>query len=97
MVFIDPEKTYDKVPRYLTWWVLNKMSVPRDYINIIKDMYEEEVLSVRTTSSTEKWAKVTIGLYHGFTGQLQADISLDWLCMLVDESIDGVKVKLGRW
>ena len=40
MVFIDLEKAYDKVPRDLIWWVLNKRDVPRSYIEIIKDMYE---------------------------------------------------------
>ena len=37
---IDLEKTYDRVPRDLIWWVLNKRNVPRCYIEIIKDMYE---------------------------------------------------------
>ena len=46
---IDLEKTYDRVPRDLIWWVLNKRNIPRGYIEIIKDMYEEVVISVRTT------------------------------------------------
>ena len=49
MVFIDLEKAYDGVPSDLIWWVLDKRSVPRDYIDIIKDMYERVVISVRTT------------------------------------------------
>ena len=41
MVFINLEKACDKVPKDLIWWVLNKRNVPRNYIEIIKDMYEE--------------------------------------------------------
>ena len=49
MVFINLEKGYDRVPRDLIWWVLNKRNVPQGYIEIIKDMYERAVTSVRTT------------------------------------------------
>ena len=36
MVFIDLEKSYDKVPRDLIWWVLNKGNVPRGFIENLK-------------------------------------------------------------
>ena len=39
IVFINPEKAYDRVPKNLIWWVLNKRNVPRCYIEIIKDIY----------------------------------------------------------
>jgi len=48
MDFINLEKAYDKVPRYLIWWVLNKRNVPRHYIEIIKNIYEGAVTNVRT-------------------------------------------------
>ena len=38
MVFIDLEKAYDRVPKDLIWWILNKMSVRRGYMEIIKDI-----------------------------------------------------------
>ena len=38
MVFIDREKANDNVLRGLIWWVLNKRSVPRCLIEIIKDI-----------------------------------------------------------
>ena len=49
MVFIDLEKAYDRVLRDLIWWDLNKKNVSRGYIEIIKDIYEGAVTSVRTT------------------------------------------------
>ena len=56
----------DKVHRDLIWWVLNKMSVPRSYIEIIKYKYEEAILSVRTTCGEIGEFTVTIGLHQGF-------------------------------
>ena len=50
LVFIDVKKAYDKVPRDLIWWVLNKMSVWMGYIQIIRDMYDGAVMSMRTTN-----------------------------------------------
>ena len=49
MVFINLEKAYYRLPRDLIWRVLNQMNVPRGYIEIINDMYERAVTSVRTT------------------------------------------------
>ena len=40
MVFIDLEKTYDKIPRNVMWWALDKHKVPTKYIILIKDMYK---------------------------------------------------------
>ena len=41
MVFIDLEKAYDKVPRNVMWWALEKHKVPTKYITLIKDMYKD--------------------------------------------------------
>ena len=35
---IDLEKAYDKVPRNVMWWALEKHKVPTKYIILIKDM-----------------------------------------------------------
>ena len=36
MVFIDLEKAYDKVPRNVMWWALEKHKVPTKYITLIR-------------------------------------------------------------
>ena len=48
MVFIDLEKAYDKVPRDLTWWALEKKGVSKRYIEMIQDMYSGAMTTVRT-------------------------------------------------
>jgi hypothetical protein len=49
MIFIDLEKTYDKVPTNVMWWALQKHKVSSKYIILIKDMYDNVVTSVRTS------------------------------------------------
>ena len=48
MVFIDLEKAYDKVPRNVMWWVLEKHKVPTKYITLIKDMYKDAMTCIQT-------------------------------------------------
>ena len=38
MFFIDLEKAYDKIPRNVMWWALDKHKVPTKYVGLIKDM-----------------------------------------------------------
>ena len=35
MVFIDLEKAYDKIPRNVMWWALDKHKVPSKYMTLI--------------------------------------------------------------
>ena len=39
---------YDKVPRNVMWWALEKHKVPTEYIILIKDMYKDAMKFVRT-------------------------------------------------
>jgi len=48
LVFIDLEKTYDRVSREILWNALEKKGVRIAYIIVIKDMYEGASTSVRT-------------------------------------------------
>ncbi|EMS52533.1 ATP-citrate synthase [Triticum urartu] len=65
MVFIDLEKAYDKIPRNVMWWALEKHKVPAKYITLIKDMYDNVVTSVRTSNVDTDDFPIKIGLHQG--------------------------------
>ena len=65
MVFIDLEKAYDKIPRNLMWWALDKHKVPTKYVGLIKDMYNKVMTSVRTTDGDTEVFPIKIGLHQG--------------------------------
>ena len=46
VVFIDLEKSYDRIPRDIIWWVLEKKIVTRGYIDIIKAMYDDAITKI---------------------------------------------------
>jgi hypothetical protein len=49
IIFIDLEKTYDKVTRNVIWCALQKHKVSSNYITLIKDMYYNIVTSAKTS------------------------------------------------
>jgi hypothetical protein len=65
MVFIDLEKAYDKVTRNVMWWVLQKHKVSTKYITLIKDMYDNVVISVQTSDGDTNDFPINIGLHQG--------------------------------
>jgi hypothetical protein len=65
MIFINLEKTYDKVPRNVMWWVLQKHKISSKYITLIKDMYDNVVTSVRTSDGDTDDFSINIGLHQG--------------------------------
>jgi hypothetical protein len=67
MVFIDLEKAYDKVPRNIMWWILQKHKISTKYITLIKDMYDNAVTSVRTSDGDTNNFSINIGLHQEST------------------------------
>src|SRR3954464_10950450 len=53
------------MPRELIWWVLGRKNMPQFYIDIIKDMYEGAVTSVRSVGGISKEFPVTVGVHQG--------------------------------
>ena len=48
MVFIDLAKAYDKVPKEMMWWALERKKVATSYIELTKYMYHGVVTNVKT-------------------------------------------------
>ena len=65
MIFINLEKAYDKVPRNVMWWALEKHKVPTKYITLIKDMYKDATTFVRTCGGDTIDFPINIGLHQG--------------------------------
>jgi hypothetical protein len=65
MIFIDLEKTYEKVHRNVMWWALQKHRVSTKYITLIKDMYDNVVTSVQTSDGDTNDFPINIGLHQG--------------------------------
>jgi hypothetical protein len=98
MVFIDMEKAYDKVPRNVMWWALQKHKVSTKYITLIKDMYDN-VISVRTSDRDTNDFSINIGLYQGLAlspylfalvmDEVTRDIQsgIPWCMLFVDDMI----------
>ena len=64
MVFIDLEKAYDKIPRNVMWWALDKHKVSTKYVGLIKDMYNNVVTSVQTSDGDTDDFPIRIGLHQ---------------------------------
>jgi hypothetical protein len=65
MIFIDLENVYDKVSRNVMWWALQKHKISSKYIILIKDIYDNIVISVRTSDGDTNDIPINIGLYQG--------------------------------
>jgi hypothetical protein len=105
MVFIDLEKAYDKVPRNIMWWVLQKHKVSTKCITLIKDMYDNVVTSIRINIGLHQGSAMSSYLFALVMDEVTRDIQggISW-CMLfsddvvlVDESRTGVDQKLELW
>jgi hypothetical protein len=65
MVFIDLEKAYDKIPRNVMWWALDKHKAPTKYVALIKYMYNNVVTNVRANDGNTDYSPIKIGLHQG--------------------------------
>jgi Reverse transcriptase (RNA-dependent DNA polymerase) len=67
MIFIDLEKAYDKVPRNIIWWALERKRVPTKYVTLIKDMYTNVVTCIKICDSESDVFSIKIRLHQGST------------------------------
>jgi hypothetical protein len=85
MIFIDLEKVYDKVPRNVMWWALQKYKISSKYIIIIKNMYDNVMTSVRTSDKDTNDFSINIELHQG------SALSSYLFALVMDEVIRGIQ------
>lgn len=64
MVFIDLEKAYDKVPREVMWWTLEKKQIACTYIEVTTDMCDGALMNWRIIEGDIMLFPITIDLHH---------------------------------
>ena len=67
MEFIDLEKAYDSIPRYIIWDSLEAKGVSRSHIEAIRDMYNGSSTNIQTPVEITKSFPIGVGLHQGST------------------------------
>ncbi|KAF3626060.1 hypothetical protein FXO37_30537 [Capsicum annuum] len=94
MMFIDLEKTYDRVSREILWRSLKARGVPVAYIKSIRDMYDGSKTHVRIVGGDLEHFPLLIGLHQG---------EVPWYMLfaddvvLIDKNRGGFNDKLDIW
>jgi Reverse transcriptase (RNA-dependent DNA polymerase) len=97
MIFIDLVKAYDKIPRNIMWWALERKLVSTKYVTLIKDMYTNVVICVRACDGESDIFSIKIELHQGsalslyiftlvmdeITKDIQGDIT--WCMLFADD------------
>ena len=65
MVFVDLEKTFDRVPRVLIESSLRRKGVVECYVNAVMKIYQEVLLQVKVEGEDSKEFAVRVGIHQG--------------------------------
>ena len=63
-VFVDLEKSYNRVPREELWWCMRKSGIVEKYVRLVQDMYKKIETVVRCAVGTTEIFKVKVGLHQ---------------------------------
>jgi hypothetical protein len=58
MVFIDLKNAYDKIPKTVMWWEVEKHKVPAKYTALVRDMHGNVVTIVHAGDSETNIAHI---------------------------------------
>jgi hypothetical protein len=65
IAFVDLEKAFDRVPREVLWWALQRLGVDEWLVKAIKAMYEGVTTAVKLKSGESKEFEVQVGVHQG--------------------------------
>ena len=88
MVFVDPEKANDTVPREVLWRCMQKRNIPEGYIRLLHDMYQGATTRVKSKRGISEQVEVVIGFHQG------SALSPFLFIMLVDKISQDVRTEL---
>ena len=64
-VFVDLEKAFDKVPRYLIEWSLRRQFVPENLVKTVMSLYRNSVSCMRRGNQRSNQFQVNTGVHQG--------------------------------
>ena len=65
LAFLDLEKAYDRVPRYVVYWCMKKRGIPENLISLVRATYEHSTTRVRTRLGDTDKFEIKVGLHQG--------------------------------
>ena len=65
MVFVDLEKSFDRIPGDLIWWCFIKKGVPEEYVKVVQDMNRSSKTQVVTQKGETEYFPIEVGLHQG--------------------------------
>ena len=64
VVFVDLEKAYDTVPRYVLWRCMRKRNIQEVHIRLVQNMYQGATTRVKSKRGISEHVEVRIGLHQ---------------------------------
>ena len=65
MAFIDLEKAFDRVPRMVIWWALQRLGVEEWLVGVVKSMYENSLTRMKIEGRESEEFSVKVGVHQG--------------------------------
>ena len=105
MAFVDLEKAFDRVPRDVIWWAMQKLGINKWLVRLVQSMYKDVRSRVRVGSGYSEEFGVKVGVHQGSVlSPLLFIIVLEALSrehaddlMISAESMEELLVKLKTW
>ena len=89
-IFVDLQKTYDRVPREELWYCLRKSGMTEKHVQLVQDIYEGSKTIVRCAVGTTESFKIKVRLHN------RSALSSFLLAVIMDRLIDKGENHHGR-